>query len=169
MDKKTVLRRNAKALRKSLDIEKLSQKAIIELKNHCIYKDAKNVMLFYPTKYEIDFRKLLKDNKKFYLPRVNGSNIDVCPYNFGDELIKSELGIEEPIAASVAKEVLDLVIVPALMADEDNYRLGYGGGYYDRFISEKSFKTVCVIPKELFVNKLPHEQYDIQVDCVIAI
>ena len=77
MNSKTDLRRRAKELRKNLPISEISDKLADLIRSSTNYISAKNVMLFYPTKYEIDLRKLLKDYKNFYLPRVNGKDLEV--------------------------------------------------------------------------------------------
>ena len=107
-------------------------------------------MLFYPMTYEIDLRKLLNDDKKFYLPKVSGKNILACPYT--ENLIKSAFGIMEPETLPVNPNILDLVIVPCMMADKNGYRLGYGGGYYDRFLSEIDAKTITAKKKKTANN-----------------
>ena len=55
------------------------------------------------------------------------------------------------------------------MLDKNNNRLGYGGGFYDRFIEElgNNFKTISAIPKELFVDNLPIENFDKKIDIVL--
>lgn len=169
MKNKTELRTNAKDMRKNLNITELSSKAVMLIKENILYKKSKNVMLFYPTKYEIDLRGLLSDNKNFYLPRVHRQNLEVCPYKIGDKLEKSKLNIEEPITEPISPDVLDLVIVPALMADKNGYRLGYGGGFYDRFLSDKHARTLCVIPKEFHIEKLPTDNFDKKIDEIIVI
>ena len=163
---KTDLRTKAKNIRKNLPLDKISQKAIELIQENELYKKSKHVMIYYPTKYEINLLELLKDDKKFYLPRVNGKNLDVCPYNCNDRLIKSDFNILEPTTEPVENKILDLVIVPALMADFNNYRLGYGGGYYDRFINS-DFKTLVVIPKDLYIEELPVEKTDKKIDLVL--
>ena len=170
MEDKNKLRIYAKDLRKNLQTGAISKKAIELIRENLLYKNSQNVMLFYPAKYEIDLRGLFHDNKKFYLPRVNGQSLDVCSYEIGDDLLKSDFGIYEPVCETVNCQNLDLVIVPALMADGHGYRLGYGGGYYDRFLVKiPDVKKIVVIPKELYVENLPHEDYDIKVDEVINI
>ena len=170
IDKKE-LRLKAKNIRKNLPVEAISQKAVELLRNNNLYKNAQNVMIFYPMKYEIDLLELLNDNKNFYLPKVNGLNIEVCPYAKGDELKESGFGVNEPCTISVSADIIDLVVVPALMCDGDNYRLGYGGGYYDRFIGKygQNFKTISIIPEELFTKNLPHENTDAKIDEIIII
>ena len=169
MDKKTELRAKAKELRKKLDIAGVSQKLCEEIRKSLLYKTSENIMIYYPKAEEIDLRALLTDNKSFYLPRVSGDDLEVCPYKSGDELIKSGFGVFEPMSGGVNPQVLDLVIVPALMADRNGYRLGYGGGYYDRFLGlNKNLKTICAIPKELSTDVLPQGDYDIKMDFIIT-
>lgn len=167
MTDKIELRKKAKNIRKNLDMKKISADLCNLVRQNKIYIEAKNVMLFYPTEFEVDLRELFDDNKKFYLPKVDGEELLVCPYC--RELKKSSFGICEPCSNPVSPDILDLVIVPALMCDENGYRLGYGGGFYDRFIKNygKNFKTICPIPKELFTRNLPHDEFDQKVDEII--
>ena len=168
MTDKIELRKKAKNIRKNLDMKKISADLCNLVRQNKIYIEAKNVMLFYPTEFEVDLKELFDDNKKFYLPKVDGEELLVCPYC--RELKKSSFGICEPCSNPVSPDILDLVIVPALMCDENGYRLGYGGGFYDRFIKKycKNFKTLCPIPKELIVEYLPVDKFDKSVDFIIT-
>lgn len=170
MTDKNELRIQAKNIRKNLNIKKISAVLVNLIRQNEVYQNSKHVMLFYPTEFEIDLRDLFNDNKNFYLPRVNEENLLVCPFDYNTNLKKSYFGIYEPCSNPVAPEILDLVIVPALIADKNGYRLGYGGGFYDKFISKygKNFKTICAVPKELFTDKLPVCEFDQKVDIVIT-
>ena len=76
----------------------------------------------------------------------------------------------EPCTEPVEANILDLIIVPALMLDFKNYRLGYGGGFYDRFLAQNSnITTVSLIPVELFTESLPHDEFDIAVNHKIVV
>ena len=75
----------------------------------------------------------------------------------------------EPDSEPVKKDLIDLVIVPALAVDKNNYRLGYGGGFYDRFLANIKAKKVVCIPKELVVETIYPESYDVKIDSVIII
>ena len=168
MEGKNDLRIKAKNLRKNLQMSIISENLVKLIKQNEVYKNSHNVMLFYPTKCEVDLLSLLQDDKNFYLPKVNGQNLNVCAYKPGDKLEKSSMGIYEPLSEPINSKFLDLVIVPALMADRHGYRLGYGGGYYDRFLSDNpEIKKIVAVPKELYVEELPHEKYDIKIDLVI--
>ena len=164
---KTELRKQAKEIRKTLDIKSIS-KAFVELiKNNIHYKNSKNIMIFYPKKYEINLLELTKDDKNFYLPKVKGDDLEVCPYIDETQLELSEFGVLEPATNQVDKNLLDLVVVPALLVDKNKFRLGYGKGFYDRFLKDFKGTTICVIPKELVVEKLPIDEFDLSVNQVI--
>lgn len=169
MNKKTDLRIIAKNIRKTLNILKISADLVSLIQKNEVYKNAQNVMLFYPTKYEVNLLGLLSDDKNFFLPKVKGENLLVCPYKNGDTLVQSEFNIYEPITEPISPANLDLVIVPALMADKNGFRLGYGGGFYDRFLKEnkKYFKTICPISKELYIESLPINEFDEQIDMIL--
>ncbi len=167
MDNKTSLRIRAKSIRKNLDITSLSNIAVQKIRDLTHYKTAKNVLIFYPLKYEMNVLDLLKDNKNFYLPKVFEDELLVCP--FCDKLEKSDLNIYEPCSEPINPKIIDLIIVPALMVDKNNYRLGYGGGFYDRFLaSNPQIVSVLPISKELIVENLPIEEFDIPIDYVIS-
>lgn len=164
---KNELRIKAKNIRKNLPMKEISAQLATLIKQNELYRNAKNIMLFYPTQFEVDLIELLNDNKNFYLPKVDNEKLLVCPYC--ENLKKSSYGIYEPCSNPVNAKILDLVIVPALMCDKNGYRLGYGGGFYDRFILKygKNFTTICPIPKELFAENLPIDKFDQKIDFII--
>jgi len=166
MDSKSDLRLKAKNIRKNLDLNFKSAEICAQIRNLKIYQNAENVMIYYPMRYEINLLDLLNDGKKFFLPKVFENDIIVCPYS--SKLKKSSLNIYEPCSSAVNPEILDLIFVPALMIDNHNYRLGYGGGYYDRFLNKyPEIYTITPIAKELCVTNLPHEIFDITIDSVV--
>lgn len=168
---KTDFRIKAKNIRKRLVISNISEKIVELIRKHPTYIAAKSVMLFYPKKDEIDLRSLLTDDKEFYLPRVEGDTLAVCPYKIGDPLIASKFHVSEPMTAPIEPSKLDLMIVPALSVDKDCFRLGYGKGYYDRLLQSlmnSNVKTICPIPQELMFETLPRDKFDVAVDYVIC-
>jgi 5-formyltetrahydrofolate cyclo-ligase len=168
MDNKIDLRIKAKRLRKTFDIATLSKNAVAKIRQISDYKSAKNVLIFYPMNYEINLLELLNEDKKFYLPKVCGNELLVCPYS--KNLKKSSLNVCEPCTNPVSADVIDLAIVPALMVDSSGYRLGYGGGFYDRFLSANPhIKTVVPIAKELFATSIPHETFDVKIDIIVRL
>lgn len=164
------LRKWAKEERRKLDILKISEKLVCKLMESEEYKQAKNIMLFYPKGDEVNLLALLDDKtKKFYLPKIQNKDLLCCPYGKGDELCESCFKTKEPLTDSIDKKLLDLVIVPALAVDKNNYRLGYGGGFYDRFLAEANIKKIVCIPQVFFLDTVYPEKHDIKIDVVITV
>lgn len=170
MPSKKELRIKAKEIRHSLDMEKISEKIVQNIKENEIYKKSQHIMIFYPLKHELNLLGLLENDKNFYLPKVNGEKLLVCPYKKGDELTISDFNTQEPTTKAIDPEILDLVFVPALMVDKNNHRLGYGGGFYDKFLSKHALnsKRIVAIPNALIVEKLPSESFDAKIDVTIC-
>lgn len=162
------LRTKAKEIRKNLPLEEISQNLVNSIRQDDYFKNAKNILLYYPLKYEINLLALMTLEKNFYLPRVSGENLEICPYKTGDTLIKSSYNILEPTSEPVNAKILDLAFIPALMIDKSGYRLGYGCGYYDRFLKKISIMTACAIPKELLVDELPIEKFDVKTNKIFS-
>lgn len=154
------LRKESKNIRKTLDMKFISKGIVENIRELEAYRRSKRVMLFYPLKNEVDLLDLLKDDKFFYLPRVNGEELECCPYKQGDELVMSDFKVLEPVCESVPKSDIDLVLVPALCVDNNCNRLGYGKGFYDRFLSDYKGVSVIVIPDELVFSEICKEKHD---------
>ena len=169
MDNKIELRTKAKSIRKKLNITEISNAIVANIRQFDEYIFAKNVMIYHPLSNEVNLLNLLEDDdKQFYLPRVCGRELECCPYNKGDDLLLSPLNISEPISESVDKSEIDLVFVPALMADKEYNRLGYGAGFYDRFLKDMNAFKVIPIPEELLVEKLCITETDVKCDAYIT-
>ena len=87
-----------------------------------------------------------------------------------DELRPAILGIPAPpeTAPAISPSDLELVFVPALAYDKSGYRLGYGGGYYDRYLRDITSFTVGLARERLMKEVLPREPHDIAVECVLT-
>lgn len=168
MLEKTHLRSKFKEERRTLDIAQISDDIVKNIRNSDFYAEAQNVLIFYPLRYEVNLLSLLDDNKNFYFPKVSGEKLLVCPYEQGCEFKKSCYNINEPCTNPVSNSVLDLIFVPALAVDVDNYRLGYGGGYYDRFLKECEAFSVVPICEKFLVEKLPRNEFDVAVNAVVT-
>ena len=168
MDKQS-LRQWARGKRKEINMAEVSAILAEKLVQTKEYKNAKKIMLFYPLKDEVNLLSLLDDKEKlFYLPRINGDELECCEYSKGEELCESCFKTMEPTCKACDKANIDLVIVPALACDNQGYRLGYGGGFYDRFLADyKGIKVVC-IPSGLMVESVYSEKHDIKIDLIIT-
>ncbi len=167
---KAGLRKNAKEIRRGLDVESLSRAICAQIARMPEFKRAENVLLFHPTCHELNILPLCECDKNFYLPRVEGEKLLVCPYNCDIKLEKSGFNILEPCSEPVSPEIIDFAIIPCLMADKQHFRLGYGGGFYDRFIPSlhKDCLKIAVVADELLIDRLPVEKFDLPVDYIVT-
>jgi len=128
-------------------------------------------MLFYPIRGEPDLLPLVekyKNLKEFYLPKVYGERI--LPARFSDlsGLRRGAFGIPEPGGDISKPEELELILVPGVLFDEEGFRIGFGGGYYDRFLRGLSVPKVGVAFSFQVVRSLPREPWDVPVDILIT-
>ncbi|NLF83919.1 MAG: 5-formyltetrahydrofolate cyclo-ligase [Candidatus Gastranaerophilales bacterium] len=163
----------AKKIRQQLVIAEISRVICAKIVDLEEYKAAKTVAGFYPFGSEIDLRCLYTDSsKKFLLPRViDEENIEFYLFNEETQLEKNKWGILEPKPEQeTAKIVPDIILIPALMVDKQGYRLGYGKGYYDRYLSKLPEHCLKILPvaEELFVDSLPHDEHDVRVDIALT-
>ncbi len=167
---KNELRKYAKDIRRELNISVLSEQIVEQISLMKDFQMAKNVLIFYPKGAELDLLQLCSTDKRLYLPRVEGENLSVCPFDCDTELQLSKLSVYEPCSAPVSPSVIDIAIIPCLMADRKGFRLGYGGGFYDRFIPflRKDCVKVAPVPSVLVLDNLPVEAFDVPVDVVIT-
>lgn len=153
----------------SSTLDQISEQAVQEILNHPIYKHAKHIGIYHPIKNEINILGLLKDaSKTFYLPKVYGQTMHYLLYD--DALKQSELGIYEPTTNQTFDETLDLIIVPALVVDNTNHRIGYGKGFFDKFMNHyKHIQTLGIVMSFQVVEKFTHSLHDQKLHDIIII
>ena len=137
------------------------------------YKAAKTIYGYLPYNQEVRtvpmLEQALKDGKKVAVPKVYG---DEMKFLYLDDLTKVEkgyAGIPEPIADEpVADEETALVLMPGLAFDPQGHRIGYGGGFYDRFLAaEPNHPTLALCYEFQMLPELHTEEHDIPVDTVL--
>jgi 5-formyltetrahydrofolate cyclo-ligase len=140
------------------------------------YKAARNIMAYSSVKSEVEtgplIEKMLSDGKTVILPVSVPETKEIIPVKIesAEELRKGTYGISEPVKKNQIfnKNTIDLIIVPAVAYDAENYRIGYGAGYYDRFLKDFKGLKIGFCFDELFYNgKFPITVWDIPVDEVI--
>ena len=140
------------------------------------YKDADVILLYFPTRSEPDISALAdiarRDGKKIAFPIsvTKDCTLDFRFISSPDELEIGAYGIREPRADAERATLSDraLCIVPALAVDTDGYRLGYGKGYYDRFLSTFEGNAVVAIHSSLVCERLPRNDTDIPIKTIIT-
>ncbi len=169
---KAVLRKELLSLRKTLSPSALT----IDMLNSCReFHDAKTVFCYVSYNGEVDTLNLIPEiikTKTLVVPYCidDAGNMIAVKINSPDDLVKGMYGILEPEnPIPFPKEEIDFVIVPGVAFSKDGYRLGYGKGYYDRFLSDISPYKLGITKKELFLEKLPHSEYDIKMDDILVV
>lgn len=171
---KSSIRRKIKAMRQMLsEAEKLSaaEEVFERLEKTAAFLMADKVLVYHSLPDELPTHAFLRKwngRKRFFLPRVNGVNLDILPY---DES-RLELGsfhIEEPTGNDlVDPSEIDLIVVPAVAYDRRGNRLGRGKGFYDRLLAEARATKIGVGYEFQLVDDLPAEPHDVPMDYVIT-
>ncbi|MDK2809565.1 MAG: 5-formyltetrahydrofolate cyclo-ligase [Petroclostridium sp.] len=182
MNKKE-LRNKYLKMRKNLqyeEVEKKSKNIIQKLMDTAWYRQSNTIMSYIDFRNEVITRSFikhaLKDNKRIIVPITDmSSKILILSElkDFDNELCQSSYGILEPkkeYVRVVSCNLLDLVLVPGLAFDTSGYRIGYGGGYYDRLLQRLPQKTITIGLAFEFqiVGNIPVESFDRKVDFIIT-
>lgn len=111
-------------------------------------------------------QSLITAGKTLLLPRINGSDLSWVQWNGEAAQLDSKKRIPEPLGEIFSDlAAIDVVLVPALRMDSEGYRLGQGGGFYDRFLPNVcAWKIGLLHDGELSSQKLPREPHDIPLD-----
>lgn len=111
-------------------------------------------------------RAILASGKTLILPRIKGDQIEWVDWNGTAETLRENGKFTEPTGPVFEKpDSIDLVLVPALAIDPDGYRLGQGGGFYDRALPHlRAWKHGVVFNFERMEHDLPREPWDIPMD-----
>lgn len=178
-EEKKKLRVHFRALRASLDSDckdSLDQALCQAILTHPLCQKASTLLLFYPVKGEPNLLPLAED----FLARGHSVGFPICDpvthvmhfhaVSHLSELTAGEYGIPAP---SPSGRILDdephaLCLIPALSADHRGHRLGYGGGYYDRFLAR--FSGACILPiyHMLLSDTIPTDATDIPVGHILT-
>ncbi|MDE6380881.1 MAG: 5-formyltetrahydrofolate cyclo-ligase [Muribaculaceae bacterium] len=171
---KSEIRRKIRNLRMMLsEMEKASaaDEVFAQLEKTAAFMMADNILMYHSLPDELQTIKFLRkwrDRKRFFLPRVNGVNLDILPY----EETRLELGsfhIEEPTGDDVVNvDDIELMVVPAVAFDRKGNRLGRGKGFYDRLLSTSKATKIGVGYEFQLFDSIPSEPHDVAMDMVIT-
>lgn len=142
--------------------------------------NVKKIMAYASMRNEIKtfplMKELLIQNYLLYLPytikEINDLGVAKIK-NLNSELEKGVYGVQEPISKIRGNEIpsdIDLIIIPGACFSLSGYRIGYGGGYYDRFLSKHAENALKVgfCYEQFILNSIPAEEHDIPVDIIIT-
>jgi len=177
---KKQMRSSCKEMRRSMDktlkanYDKKIQNKLINL---FLVREADIVLTYVSTSIEVqtlDFiENLLKQGKKVAVPKClnDKGDMDFFIINSLNDLNNGFFGVQEPDPENSEKAVTtekSVCVVPAFLFDINGYRLGYGKGYYDRFLSKFTGKTVGICYEENIRDSLMHGKYDRPVSLIVT-
>ncbi|PWD99307.1 5-formyltetrahydrofolate cyclo-ligase [Marinilabilia rubra] len=173
---KKSLRKHIRKLKKQYTLEALKAigfDVIHQLEKIPEFQKAKKIFIYWSLPNEVpthEFIEKWRKEKTFILPRIVGDHLELREYT-GIESLTSEdsFGIEEPTGPVACDlDIIDLAIVPGIAFTENGFRMGRGGGYYDRTLPflEQAQKIGLAFPFQM-VDKIPIEAHDIPLDRVI--
>lgn len=137
------------------------------------YRNAKTIYGYLPYNQEVRtvpmLEQALRDGKRVAVPKVFGDEMKFLYLQDLTQVAKGYAGIPEPIADEpVAEDKTALVLMPGLAFDPQGHRIGYGGGFYDKFLAaEPNHPTLALCYEFQLLPKLETEEHDIPVDVVL--
>lgn len=176
---KKELRKKYKEIRKNIKNRDIASKKaaniFLELEE---YKNCNSLFIFLSFGSEIEtqfiIERAISDGKKVALPYMTGKPHEMVfiEINSLNDLVKNLIGIYEPIYNKdniVVSDSSTIVVVPGLAFDSDGYRIGYGGGYYDKYLSENIYyKSVGICFEEQITESIPTDKYDVKTDIIVT-
>ncbi len=172
--KKDDIRRQVRARKAMLADEEryaAASRVFNRLSEMAAFMMADNILMYHALPDELPTRAFLDTfggTKNFYLPRVNGLDLEILPY----DRTRMHLGafqIEEPDGDNtVSVDEMDLIVVPGVAFDRNGSRVGRGKGYYDRLLSRSHALTVGVCYGFQLYDDIETEEHDIPIHFVIA-
>lgn len=169
---KLELREKYKIIRKNIQ-NKEEQNSIILNKiitNKKILKSS-TLLIYVSFNHEVDTINIIKyflGKNKIAVPKIENNTMSFYYINSLNDL---RIGLYNILEPTTNKKVIDFnnttCIVPGICFDTNNYRIGYGKGYYDRFLSNKNIYTIGLSYKETLINKIPIDEHDIKLNEII--
>ena len=173
---KAELRKEIRAKKRAMTEEEIIAKShnLCEKFLRCdAYQNTKSLYGYLPYNQEVRtwelLQKALEDGKRVAVPKVYGEEMRFIYITDFSQVSDGYCGIPEPLSDGPVAEDRDaLVLMPGLAFDREGHRIGYGGGFYDRFLSaEPTHPTVALCYDFQLAEELPTEEFDIPVDLVI--
>lgn len=152
------------------EISRASEKIMRNLFAEQNFIKCPDVGFYYPHKGEVDTRKMIERSilfgKTVYLPKIIHDEMVFCKFAGFENLVKGKYEIMEPAESEEGEP--KIIIVPAIAFDLEKHRLGFGKGYYDKWLHKHEALALGVCYQWQLVNKLPKEEHDVQMDKIIS-
>lgn len=137
------------------------------------YKKSKTIMFFVSFNSEVNTHEMIRGslkNKTVIVPKILNRQIEPSVIIDLDNLVSAKFGILEPIELmKIAEKNIDLVLVPGIAFGKEGHRVGFGYGFYDKFLARvpKAFKIGLCFDFQV-TDKIPRETHDVPVDLIVT-
>lgn len=176
MINKTALRQSIRQRKRAMTEEEIVSRSEKLMELFCAseyYRNAATIYGYMPYNQEVRtvpmLRRALDDGKRVAVPKVYGDEMRFLYITDFENMEKSSFGIPEPVVDEpVADDKKALVLMPGLAFDPQGHRIGYGGGFYDKFLqAEPDHPTLALCYEFQLLDYLETEAHDIPVDVVL--
>lgn len=176
--RKGILRDRCRDLRKEMDTDYLRD-ASDAIAKHILageaYRDATTIFVYMSYGKEVItdgfIAQALADGKKICIPLCLPENrMEAKRYTGPEDLHSGKYGIREPRAEAetVAREEIDLALIPCVACDKRCNRLGHGAGYYDRYLEGMDFVKMALCPEKMILSNVAVDSLDVLMDAVVT-
>ena len=155
--------------RNILNKKELSTIIVNKIINLEIYKESRVVALYNSLKDEVETRDLIIKSldKTLLLPKIINDKIEFIKIDNNTKYEKSSFSVMEPIG-TIYNGPIDIIIVPGVAFDRNLNRLGFGKGYYDKYLSHKDIYKIGICFNEQLLDTLPTDSFDIKMGLIIT-
>lgn len=174
---KKELRKKGLTLRNQMshnEVTVLSKKIIEEIKKQVNFTNYQVLGFYMPLGNEVDLRPLITQlialGKTAVIPKVHDQyTMDFYPIKTIDDTHVGKFGVLEPNShKKIPKNEIDLIFIPGIYFSYQNYRLGFGAGYYDRYLKDYHQEQVGVCFSFQHIKDIPSQSHDIPMDVIIT-
>ncbi len=157
----------------SAELREIASMQIHEnLKKNAIFTNAQNIACYFPIGSEVDTHDImldiLKQGKNLLLPRIIDDDIEFYIISNLEKLEKGNFEIMEPKDNCEKAKKIDCILIPTVGVSKLGVRLGYGMGYYDRFLSSTDAVKISLTYSKQIIKSIPSDSHDVKIDWIIT-
>ena len=168
---KNDIRKEMLLIRKNIPNKKKKSTVIVDkIINLDLYQKSKVIAIYNSLVNEVDTSELIKRSiheKIVLLPKIINDKMVFIIIDNNTKSVKNNFGIYEPIGKIYDGDI-DLIIVPGVAFDRRHFRLGFGKGYYDKYLKEKNIYKIGICFIEQIVDYIPIDSYDVPMNMIIT-
>jgi 5-formyltetrahydrofolate cyclo-ligase len=150
----------------------VSEKIHENLKKNSSFINAQNIACYFPIGSEVNTHNIMLDTleqgKNLLLPKIIGDNIEFYIVSNLEKLEKGRFEIMEPKDSCEKAKKIDCMLIPTVGVSKLGVRLGYGHGYYDRFLSSTDTMKISLTYSKQIVKSIPSDSHDIKIDWIVT-